>query len=136
MEGAANGTRPKIPGVTVSMGGQDWVVPPLTLGQMRRLEPLIEKVRLLESTEIERTEAIAEVAAVALSRNYNDMTPARLIDDLLDLGNFVTVFNATLAISGLVPRGEEIPAASAGEASGLGPSIPLSPPGAAGPTGK
>jgi len=117
MADAANGVRAKIPGVTVSMAGADWIVPPLTLGQMRRLETKIETVRALETSETDRTSAIAEVVAAALSRNYDDMTPEKLIDDMLDLGNFVAVFNAAMAISGLVQRGEASPAASEASAS-------------------
>jgi len=33
-----------IPGVAVAMGGQDWMVPPLTLGQLRRLMPKVRQL--------------------------------------------------------------------------------------------
>ena len=33
-----------IPGVAVAMGGQDWIVPPLTLGQLRRLMPKVRQL--------------------------------------------------------------------------------------------
>ena len=33
-----------VPGVTVAMGGQDWIVPPLTLGQLRRLMPKLRQL--------------------------------------------------------------------------------------------
>ena len=33
-----------IPGVTITMGGRDWLVPPLTLGQLRRLMPRVRQL--------------------------------------------------------------------------------------------
>ena len=33
-----------LPGVTITMGGRDWLVPPLTLGQLRRLMPKVRQL--------------------------------------------------------------------------------------------
>jgi hypothetical protein len=33
-----------IPGVVIEMGGRDWIVPPLTLGQLRRLMPKVRQL--------------------------------------------------------------------------------------------
>jgi hypothetical protein len=43
-----------IPGVAVAMGGRDWLVPPLTLGELRRLMP---KVRQLTEIGVRRDKA-------------------------------------------------------------------------------
>jgi hypothetical protein len=48
-----------IPGVEVAMGGQGWVIPPLTLGQLRRLMP---KVRQL--TEIGASMGEAQIGVL------------------------------------------------------------------------
>src|SRR5438105_11136374 len=94
-----------VPGVAVAMGGQDWIVPPLTLGQLRRLMP---KVRQLTEIGVSMGEAqinvLIDIVAPALQRNYPQMTPDR-VGSLLDLGNASAVLNAVLPGSGLKPSG-------------------------------
>ena len=106
-----------IPGVAVAMGGQDWIVPPLTLGQLRRLMP---KVRQLTEIGAAMGEAqinvLIDIVTAALQRNYPETTPDR-VEDLLDLGNASAVLNAVLPGSGLKPSG-----AAMGEAPALGTS--------------
>ena len=106
-----------IPGVAVAMGGQDWIVPPLTLGQLRRLMP---KVRQLTEIGAAMGEAqinvLIDIVTAALQRNYPETTPER-VEDLLDLGNASAVLNAVLTGSGLKPSG-----AAMGEAPALGTS--------------
>lgn len=93
------------------MGGKEWVAPPLTLGQLRRLMP---KVRQLSEIGAQMGEAqiavLVEIVAAALQRNYPDLTEAG-VENLLDLGNAGMVLNAVLTGSGLRPR-----VRSAGEA--------------------
>jgi hypothetical protein len=85
-----------LPGVTITMGGQDWLVPPLTLGQLRRLMP---KVRQLTETDASMSETqiivLVEIVAAALQRNYPETT-ADMVENLLDLGNASAVLNAVL----------------------------------------
>ncbi|TMJ67294.1 MAG: hypothetical protein E6G83_08050 [Alphaproteobacteria bacterium] len=106
-----------VPGVAVAMGGQDWIVPPLTLGQLRRLMP---KVRQLTEIGVSMGEAqinvLIDIVAAALQRNYTEMTPDK-VENLLDLGNASAVLNAVLTGSGLKPGG-----AAMGEASAPGTS--------------
>ena len=93
-----------IPGVMVAMGGQQWTVPPLTLGQLRRLMP---KVRQLTEIGAQMGETqigvLVEIVAAALQRNYPDM-PWKRSRILLDLGNAGAVLNAVLTGSGLRSR--------------------------------
>ncbi len=93
-----------IPGVIVAMGGRDWTVPPLTLGQLRRLMP---KVRQLTDIGAQMDETqigvLIEIVAAALQRNYPDMM-AETVENLLDLGNAGAVLHAVLTGSGLRPR--------------------------------
>jgi hypothetical protein len=106
-----------IPGVAVAMGGQDWIVPPLTLGQLRRLMP---KVRQLTEIGASMGEAqinvLIDIVTAALQRNYPETTPDK-VENLLDLGNASAVLNAVLTGSGLKPGG-----AAMGEASAPGTS--------------
>jgi len=100
-----------IPGILIAIGGRDWTVPPLTLGQLRQLMP---KVRALTSIGVEMGEAeigtILEVIAAALKRNYPNTTEEELAD-LVDLGNAREILAAVLTGSGLRP--------SAGEAAAV-----------------
>ena len=106
-----------IPGVMVAMGGRDWTVPPLTLGQLRRLMPKVRQLTeigaQMDETQIE---VLVEIVAAALQRNYPDMT-AETVENLLDLGNAGAVLHAVLTGSGLRPR-EQTP----GEAAAPEPS--------------
>ena len=121
-----------IPGVTIAMGGRDWLVPPLTLGQLRRLMP---KVRQL--TEIgaamgeEQIGVLVEIVAAALQRNYPDAT-SEMVENLLDLGNASGVLNAVLTGSGLKLRDSRLGEAAAVVENPTGaPSTASSPPPAA-----
>ena len=102
-----------IPGVTIAMGGRDWLVPPLTLGQLRRLMP---KVRQLTEIGASMGEAqigvLVEIVATALQRNYPDAT-ADMVENLLDLGNASAVLNAVLTGSGLKLRDSRLGEAAA-----------------------
>jgi hypothetical protein len=93
-----------IPGVVVTMGGQEWTVPSLTLGQLRWLMP---KVRRLTDIDAQMDEAqiaiLIEVVMVAMQRNYPDIT-ADTVENLLDLGNTAEVLRAVLMGSGLSER--------------------------------
>jgi hypothetical protein len=122
-----------IPGIMVAMGGQEWTVPPLTLGQLRQLMP---KVRQLTEIGAQMGETqigvLIEIVAAALQRNYPDMT-AQTVEDLLDLGNAGAVLNAVLTGSGLRPR-ERSPgeAAAPGPSPGAGRVMPAANPATAG----
>ncbi len=87
-----------IPGVKIQMGGQDWQVPPLTLGQLRRLQPLI--AQLTSGDTLQVMEAVCDLVSAALSRNYPDMTSDKAAD-LIDLGNRASVIDAVMGSSGL-----------------------------------
>jgi hypothetical protein len=103
-----------IPGVQVTMGGREWTVPPLTLGQLRWLMP---KVRQLTDIDAQMGEGqiliLIEVVMAAMQRNYPDMT-ANAVENLLDLGNAAEVLRAVLMGSGLRERkpGEAIAVAT------------------------
>jgi hypothetical protein len=90
-----------IPGVTIAMGGRDWLVPPLTLGQLRRLMPKVRQLTEIGATMGEvQIGVLVEIVASALQRNYPDAT-ADVVENLLDLGNASIVLNAVLTGSGL-----------------------------------
>jgi hypothetical protein len=105
-----------IPGVTITMGGRDWLVPPLTLGQLRRLMPRVRQLTEIDASMGEvQIGVLVEIVTAALQRNYPDAT-AETVENLLDLGNAGTVLNAVLTGSGLRLREGRL-----GEASAPGP---------------
>jgi len=106
-----------IPGLTIAMGGADWVVPPLTLGQLRRLMPRLQQLGEVGAAMAEPQIAVLiDVVAAALQRNYPDMTAER-VEELLDLGNAAAVLGAVLTGSGLKPGEMAAVAGSTGPAS-------------------
>jgi hypothetical protein len=93
-----------IPGIMVAMGGQQWTVPPLTLGQLRRLMPKVQQLTEIGSQMgEEQIGTLIEIVAAALQRNYPDIS-VEIVENLLDLGNAGAVLNAVLTGSGLRPR--------------------------------
>jgi hypothetical protein len=105
-----------IPGIMIEMGGQQWTVPPLTLGQLRQLMPKVQQLTEIGSQMGEKQIGIlVEIVAAALQRNYPDIS-VEIVENLLDLGNAGAVLNAVLTGSGLRPRER-----SPGEALAPGP---------------
>jgi hypothetical protein len=105
-----------IPGVTITLGGRDWLVPPLTLGQLRRLMPRVRQLTEIDASMGEvQIGILVEIVTAALQRNYPDAA-ADMVENLLDLGNAGTVLNAVLTGSGLRLREGRL-----GEASAPGP---------------
>jgi hypothetical protein len=87
------------------MGGETWLIPPLTLGQLRRLMPKVRQLTEVDASMGEPQIAVlVEIVATALQRNYPDVTFEQ-VENLLDLGNAGAVLNAVLTGSGLKTRG-------------------------------
>lgn len=97
-----------IPGVTVAMGDQDWIVPPLTLGQLRRLMPKMRQLTEIGASMGEpQISVLVDIVTAALQRNYPEMTTDQ-VENLLDLGNAGAVLSAVLTGSGLKPDGAAV----------------------------
>ena len=97
---------PNHEGVVVRIGGQDWIVPPLTFRQLRRLQPAFETLGQIGPVMSEgQIDAVLQIAEAALSRNYPEITRDE-VEELLDLGNARTVLAAIAGASGLKPAGE------------------------------
>lgn len=106
-----------IPGITVTLGGADYIVPPLSLGS---LEMLQDKLEAFNSGVVSResANAVIEAALAALKRNYPDMTRDKVANELLDLGNMLEVMNAIMDVSGIRRQKAEAGKAPAGESTG------------------
>jgi hypothetical protein len=114
-----------LPGVSIAMGGQDWIVPALTLGQLRRLMPKIKQLTHVGADMApEQILIMTEVVAAALQRNYPDITEERVENELLDLGNAHEVVRAIMTGSGLKPRPETAAVATSSGDKFTGSSLP------------
>jgi hypothetical protein len=90
--------QPPIDGAKIRMGGEDWVVPPLNLRAVRLHEQMIKDIQTVGS-QFEGLPKIAAVALAALQRNYPELTLEQ-VEDLLDMGNALSVFRAIIGQSG------------------------------------
>jgi hypothetical protein len=107
----------KIPGIIISMGGEDFVVPPLNLGQLRRLMPQVRQLTEIGSSMDEaQIDALLQIVTAALQRNYPETTIDQ-VEGLIDLGNARDVLTAILTGSGLRTRGEAQAKSSTGPTS-------------------
>jgi hypothetical protein len=81
-------------------------VPPLTLGQLRRLIPKVRQMTDVGAAmgEVE-IGTLVELVTAALSRNYPDLTDEH-VEHLLDLGNASNVLSIILTGSGIKSTGE------------------------------
>lgn len=94
-------TPPKHDGLVVRMDGRDWVVPPLSLAQLRKHEEDLKKVRdITPFSPVAEVEPAIRVIHAAMTRNYPDLTQEQ-VEELLDVGNVGRVMLAVCAMSGL-----------------------------------
>jgi hypothetical protein len=90
-----------IPGIVVKMAGREWTIPPLTIGQLRRLTPELSTIASQASMlDAEVIASLVKVVTAALQRNYPDLAE-HSVEEVLDLGNAGEVLNAIFAGSGL-----------------------------------
>lgn len=101
----------KYPGIPLTLGGVEYVVPPIALGALEQLQERIAKVES-NSVNAESAATVIDAATAALRRNYPDITREQ-VADMIDVGNMVDVFMTVMDVSGL--RRKELEAASAGE---------------------
>lgn len=96
----------KYQGRVVRLGGENYTVPPLALGALRRLLPTINAIQAEASAGTMSEAAIdgvIDVAFAALSRNYPDLT-REAVADLVDISTMNEVIEAVVSESGLVPK--------------------------------
>lgn len=104
-----------IPGIKLTIGDEEYVVPALTLGQLRN-EGMLDKMKQHDAkladaeTYFDALDIRAEIILAALQRNYPDVTLDKLRDQL-DLGNVSDIWNAVMGASGMIKTsGEASPA--------------------------
>jgi hypothetical protein len=86
-----------IPGTVVAIGGEDFIVPPLSIARLREFLPRLQELSGLDATQmgVAQLEAPVAIITAALQRNYPDLTKEK-VEEILDLGNALPVLNAIL----------------------------------------
>ena len=96
-----------IDGQTVTLRGQDFVIPPMTFGQLRRLGPQFAVLQSGADFNTESMDAILDVIHAAMLPNYPETTKA-VVEDLLDPTNIGAAIGAVMGASGLTKSGEAL----------------------------
>jgi hypothetical protein len=89
-------------GVKIALGRQSYVVPALTIKQLRQLGPQLATMRGIQGREPtdEEIDGMFAVIHAALSRNYPDITVEQL-EDVIDMNSLPVVMQAIMGQSGL-----------------------------------
>jgi hypothetical protein len=89
-------------GVKVRIGRQDYIVPALTLRQVRKHRGTLQRLNELAGRDPSEDEldAVVELVHAAVARNYPDITTDALYDGL-DFRNLRQVLQAITAQSGV-----------------------------------
>jgi hypothetical protein len=94
-----------IEGVPVMLGGREFILPPLSLGFIRRNWAMLQGMDKLSGED--SLSASITVLHAALSRNYPELAKEEL-EDLLDMRNIAAVMDALKNVSGFA-AGEVTP---------------------------
>lgn len=89
-----------IDGVTIRMGGEDFIVPPLNFKQLKQIRPVLQSLNDPSISQDDKEASIVKCVTMALSRNYPEMTEDRIFE-LVDIGNSGKVMAAIMGNSGI-----------------------------------
>lgn len=93
-------------GKEFTIGGQRWMVPPLSLASLRRLTEA-GKADVLRAwsvnPSIEQVDAATDLIYEALRRNYAEITKEQ-VAGMIDLGNMLPILQTIYGISGLTEK--------------------------------
>lgn len=103
----------KYAGITLSLGGMDYILPPISLGALEQLQAGVAAFNG-DVTDGKQVSTVIDSALASLKRNYPDITREQ-VADMIDIGNMADVFAAVMDVSGLKRKSLEEAAAS-GEA--------------------
>lgn len=101
-----------VPGTSMTLGGRQWILPPLTLGAMEQLQDRLSAFQ--GSLTPASIGTVIDAAHASLKRNYPEITREE-VADMVDMSNWVDVIQAVMNVSGIGerdPLSGEMPAAS------------------------
>lgn len=81
-------------GVKKTIGGEEYIIPALSLGQIKQLKPVIQNLKF------DDYDGMAQIIHAAISRNYPEITLAK-VNEILDLNNILDIVDAVTNSSGL-----------------------------------
>lgn len=94
-------SKPTFDGVTLKLGGKEYVVPPLSLKLIRKYQTQLSDLGNIKGVpQASQIDLIMEVILDAIKRNYPDFTMEEL-EDLIDVKNMRDLFQAIMGVSGL-----------------------------------
>lgn len=90
---------PTFEGKKITVGGTDWVVPPMNFKQIKEHKTLLESLGSLNPSDVKSTKLleVLPVILAAFQRNYPDMTMEKL-EEIVDYGNFKAAFEAAMGV--------------------------------------
>lgn len=95
----------RVPGILMMLGGEGYVVPPLSLGTLEQMQD-----RLAGFTgainDMAQVGTVIDATHAALKRNYPDITRDK-VADFIDVANMADVFEALMDVSGLKRKAQE-----------------------------
>lgn len=94
-----------IEGKTITLGGREFIAPPIPFGVFRKYNQ-----QFTSGTPIEVT-VMADIVFLALKRNYPDLTQEDFENSYLDIANIRDAFQVVMGISGVEEKapGEVVP---------------------------
>lgn len=101
---------PKIPGIKLNLGGEEFIVPPLNLKALRVLQSKLEA--FTGGTDAESIDTVIDAMHAALCRNYPNMTRDQ-VEEIIGLENMEEAMQAVMDISGLLRKKQEAEAMAA-----------------------
>lgn len=104
----------KIKGIPLPLGGKTYIVPPLNLGALERLQERLTS--FTGGIDQESVSTVLDAAHSALLRNYPDLTRDQ-VAEVVDVANMAEVMEAVMDVSGLKRKAIEAGGA-AGEPTG------------------
>lgn len=105
----------------IEFGEEAYQVPPLAFRSVVDLQDDVESLAQMGAKPTPaQMDTVTRIVHAALVRNYPDMTK-EAVADMLDVGNFQEVINATLAIGGFKQAGGP-PSGEAQASTGMAPT--------------
>lgn len=93
--------QPKYHGEEITLGDRMFVLPPMSLGAIKRHRDLLENIGSMNP--LAAVEGIASLVHAALSRNYPEITLEE-VEDMVDLSNAQKIIESITRVSGLVGK--------------------------------
>lgn len=107
-----------IEGVKITLGGREFVAPPLNFRALRRLTPHFSALTTMGAVPTDdQIDVVIDIVLAALNRNYPDLVRDEL-EELLDLANLSVALQAILGASGLEKTSGEAPALAVESSTG------------------